>query len=63
MLSTSIAHFTHETAEAVGLGNLGPDWISQRASLHVIGQKFKKAALANILLAESSETSPDHGKS
>lgn len=62
MLSTSIAHFTHETVELVGVVNLGPGWPDQKGRLDAMGRKFKKAALSNILLAETTETNPEHGE-
>jgi hypothetical protein len=62
MLSTSIAHFTHETVDMIGLANLGPAWTGQKVKLDEMGRKFKKAALSNILLAENSETNPEHGE-
>lgn len=63
MLSTSIAHFTYETADIVGAANLGRYWSTTKARLDAVGKKFKKAALSNIFLAETTETSPEHGTS
>lgn len=63
ILSTSIAQFTYETVDIVGTANLGSYWANTKARLDGIGRKFKKAALSNIFLAETTETSPEHGMS
>jgi hypothetical protein len=62
ILSTSIAHFTYETADIVGAAHLPTRWAETKAKLDAVGAKFKKAALSNIFLAETSETSYDHGE-
>lgn len=59
LLSTSMAHFTYETVDLVGAANLGRNWASTRARLDAVGRKFKKAALSNIFMAETTETSPE----
>ncbi|KAK8846872.1 hypothetical protein IAR55_005962 [Kwoniella newhampshirensis] len=59
MLSAGVAHFTHETADAVGKSELGPGWRDQRNKLKEMGNKFKKAALSNITLAARGENGPD----
>ncbi|WVQ84847.1 hypothetical protein IAT38_007004 [Cryptococcus sp. DSM 104549] len=59
MLSAGVAHFTHETADAVSKEELGRHWEAQRQTLKEMGNKFKKAALSNITLAARSETSPE----
>ncbi|ODN79823.1 hypothetical protein, variant [Cryptococcus amylolentus CBS 6039] len=56
MLSTGVAHFTHETSDAVGPAELGVGWEGQRKKLKELGNKFKRAALANITLAAKVET-------
>lgn len=62
LLSISVAHLTHESVDLIGSSNLGPEWVEQKAKLDEMGKKFKKAALTNIFLAETSETDPEHGK-
>ncbi|TYJ55671.1 hypothetical protein B9479_003574 [Cryptococcus floricola] len=56
MLSTGVAHFTHETSYAVGRAELGVGWEGQCKKLKELGNKFKRAALANITLAAKAET-------
>lgn len=55
VLSTSVAHYAHETEEAVGKANLGRMWESQKSQLRAMSEKFKKAAVSNILLCTSSD--------
>ncbi|WWD22184.1 hypothetical protein CI109_106675 [Kwoniella shandongensis] len=59
MLSTGVAHFTHETADTVSKDELGQGWAEQRKRLKEMGNKFKRAALANITLAARGENGPD----
>ncbi|GFZ52220.1 hypothetical protein JCM24511_09993 [Saitozyma sp. JCM 24511] len=54
MLSISVTHFVHETEEAVGVPGMGPAWSSQKSTLKAMSDKFKKAAVASILLAAGS---------
>ncbi len=61
MLSTSVTHFSYEMQQAVGIEALGPAWTGQKASLRAFGNKFKRAALSNILLAASPESSLKEG--
>ncbi|ORY24898.1 hypothetical protein BCR39DRAFT_561360 [Naematelia encephala] len=58
MLSTSVAHFTHETEEVVELKRLGPQWPKQKEVLQEMGRKFKQAALANMMLAVHGDGGP-----
>ncbi|AFR97193.2 hypothetical protein C343_05329 [Cryptococcus neoformans C23] len=59
MLSVGVAHFTHETKDAVGKNELGRNWETQRKKLKEMGSKFKKAALSNITLAARAQNGPD----
>ncbi|RSH82889.1 hypothetical protein EHS25_005879 [Saitozyma podzolica] len=54
MLSISVTHFVHETEEAAGVPGMGPAWSSQKSTLKAMSDKFKKAAVASILLAAGS---------
>ena len=55
MLSTSVAHFAHETEQHIPAAQLPPAWRDQKAQLKAMSNKFKKAALANILLTASTD--------
>jgi hypothetical protein len=63
MLSTSVAHFAHETEEHMGLPNLGAAWAHQKAQLRTMSEKFKKAALSNITLSASSDNGTHQSES
>lgn len=62
MLSVGVAHFTHETKDAVGKNELGRNWEIQRKKLKEMGSKFKKAALSNITLAARAQNGPDQSE-
>ena len=64
MLSMSVTHLPY--GGALGMGGeamLGPSWAGQKASLKALGNKFKRAALSNILLAASPEGSSNEDDS
>ncbi|WVR07883.1 hypothetical protein IAU60_004926 [Kwoniella sp. DSM 27419] len=58
MLSVGLAHFTHETKEAVGPNELGTSWAVLKENLKEMSNRFKKAALSNITLAAKGEADP-----
>lgn len=56
MLSTSVAHFAHDTEHYMPAADLPASWDEQKAQLKAMSHKFKKAALANILLAAGTDS-------
>lgn len=60
MLSTSVAHFGHETEQHIDTTSLPPAWSDQKAQLKAMSARFKRAALSNILLASSSDGGTAH---
>jgi hypothetical protein len=63
MLSISVTHFVHETEEAVGMQGMGLAWPGQKTTLRMMSDKFKKAAISNILLAAGSNPGRAQGMS
>lgn len=57
MLSTSIAHYAHETGQLLYNNQVPAVWADQKAQLKAMSNKFKKAALSNILLSAKSDGS------
>ena len=55
MLSTSVAHYAHETEQHILPMDLPLNWTEQKEKLKEMSHRFKKAALANILLAAGSD--------
>lgn len=53
MLSTTLVHFVSDL-ENSGATEGKPNWPEQKAQLREMGRKFKRAALANIMLTSSS---------
>lgn len=62
MLSVSVTHFVHETEEAVGIKTMGTAWACQKKTLRAMSDKFKQAAISNMLLAAGSKPGAAQGK-
>jgi hypothetical protein len=63
MLSMSVTHLPYGGALGIDPTAHGPTWAGQKASLKALGNKFKRAALSNILLAASPEGSANEDDS
>ena len=57
MLSTAIAHYAHETEQQLYSKDAPAIWADQKSQLKAMSNKFKKAALSNILLSAKSDGS------